>query len=164
MKFVIFNADDFGYGHAVNRGIAEAHETGVVTATTLVVNGVAVDEAVAIARQRPGLSVGLHVNFTNEAQRLFDIEDPGRVRDELQRQFDRFCELMGRKPAHLELFVCQRGLDRPGIRALGGHEREHRTAPHMSRLCLFLSGADNPAETFDRRSLERPELPVQTSQ
>ena len=29
MKFVIFNADDFGYTRGVNRGIAEAHRNGV---------------------------------------------------------------------------------------------------------------------------------------
>lgn len=102
MKFVIFNADDFGYGHAVNRGIQEAHEKGVVTATTLVVNGAAVDEAVRLSRGLPGLSVGLHVNFTNEAERLFDFEDDALVRRELRRQFDDFCQRMGRKPAHLD--------------------------------------------------------------
>jgi predicted glycoside hydrolase/deacetylase ChbG (UPF0249 family) len=74
----------------------------VVTATTLVVNGAAVDEAVGIARELPGLSVGLHVNFTNEAQRLFDFDDLGLVKQELQRQFDRCCELLGRQPAHLD--------------------------------------------------------------
>lgn len=102
MKFVIFNADDFGYGRGVNRGIREAHERGVVTATTLVVNGAAVDEAVGMARELPRLSVGLHVNFTNEAQRLFDFDDLVLVKQELRRQFDRCCELLGRKPAHLD--------------------------------------------------------------
>jgi predicted glycoside hydrolase/deacetylase ChbG (UPF0249 family) len=102
LKFVIVNADDFGYGHGVNRGIAFAHDNGVVTATTLVVNGPAVDEAIALARQRPRLSVGLHVNFTDEAQRRFDFDDLKLAREELFRQFDRFRELMGKPPAHLD--------------------------------------------------------------
>lgn len=102
MKFVIFNADDFGYGNGVNRGIVEAHRRGVVTATTLVVNGAAVDEAVRLSRELPRLSVGLHVNFTDEAGRLFDFEDERLVRAELRRQFDEFCQRMGRKPAHLD--------------------------------------------------------------
>jgi chitin disaccharide deacetylase len=102
MKFVIFNADDFGYGHGVNRGILEAHTNGVVSSTTLVVNGVAVDEAVRMSREAPGLSVGIHVNFTNEAERLFDFENETLVRAELRRQFDEFCQLMGRKPAHID--------------------------------------------------------------
>jgi predicted glycoside hydrolase/deacetylase ChbG (UPF0249 family) len=33
---------------------------------------------------------------------LFDFDDVGLAKDELQRQFDRFQELMGRKPAHLD--------------------------------------------------------------
>jgi predicted glycoside hydrolase/deacetylase ChbG (UPF0249 family) len=102
MKSVIFNADDFGYGHAVTRGIVEAHTRGVVTATTMVVNGEAALEAAELAKGLPGLSVGLHVNFTNEATSWFDIEDEALVRDELQRQFDRFVELLGRKPAHID--------------------------------------------------------------
>lgn len=102
MKFVIFNADDFGYGHAVNRGILEAHTKGVVSATTLVVNGAAAFEAVRMAKDLPGLSVGLHVNFTNEAQRLFDFEDLSLVKKELRRQFDLCGEMLGRKPAHLD--------------------------------------------------------------
>jgi len=102
LKFVIFNADDFGYGSAVNRGILEAHTKGVVTATTLVVNGAAVDEAVRMAKDLPALSVGLHVNFTDEAQRLFDFDDLELVRKELRRQFDLFGKRMGRQPAHLD--------------------------------------------------------------
>lgn len=102
MKFVIFNADDFGYGYGVNRGILEAHTKGVVSSTTLVVNGVAVEEAVRMSKDAPGLSVGIHVNFTNEAERLFDFENETLVRAELRRQFDVFCELMGKKPAHID--------------------------------------------------------------
>lgn len=102
MKFVIFNADDFGYSSGINRGIAEAHERGVVTSATLVVNGIATAEAVRIAREHPQLSVGLHVNFTNEAQRLVEFEDPVVCRAELRRQFDTFLDLMGRLPTHLD--------------------------------------------------------------
>jgi chitin disaccharide deacetylase len=102
VKFVIFNADDFGYGKQVTRGIVDAHRNGVVTATTMVVNGEAAHEAAELAMGLPGLSVGLHANFTNEATSWFDIENEALVRDELQRQFDRFVELMGRKPAHLD--------------------------------------------------------------
>ena len=30
-KFVVFNADDLGYSLGIDRGIAEAHERGVVS-------------------------------------------------------------------------------------------------------------------------------------
>ena len=102
LRYLIVNADDFGYGRGINRGIAEGHDRGIVTSATLVVNGRAADEAVAIALDRPKLSVGLHVNFTNEAQRLVEFDDPLTCRAELRRQFDLFCEKVGRPPTHLD--------------------------------------------------------------
>ena len=102
MKFLIINADDFGYGRGVNRAIVELHDQGVVTSTSLMVNTPATAEAVALAATRPGLSLGLHVNFTNEAQRLVEFDDPAICRDELRRQFDRFVALIGRLPTHLD--------------------------------------------------------------
>jgi chitin disaccharide deacetylase len=102
MKLVVFNADDFGYSRGINRGIAEAYERGVVTSTSLMVNTPATGEAVALARDLPNLSIGLHVNFTNEAERLVDFYDPRVARAELRRQFDSFVDLMGRLPTHLD--------------------------------------------------------------
>ena len=102
MKFVIFNADDFGYTRGINRGIVEAHRTGVVTSATLIVNGIATEEAVALSKEMPDLSVGLHVNFTNEAERLVELDDPEVAGAELHRQFDRFFALLGRLPTHLD--------------------------------------------------------------
>jgi predicted glycoside hydrolase/deacetylase ChbG (UPF0249 family) len=101
-RFLIVNADDFGYGRGINRGIAEGHDRGIVTSATLVVNGGAVNEAVAFARERPRLSVGLHVNFTNEAQRLVEFDDSLTCRAELRRQFDQFCDKLGRLPTHID--------------------------------------------------------------
>jgi predicted glycoside hydrolase/deacetylase ChbG (UPF0249 family) len=101
-KLVIFNADDFGYSRGITRGIVEAHRKGVVTSTSLMVNTPATLEAVASARDLPDLSIGLHVNFTNEAERLVDFYEPRVARQELRRQFDRFVSLMGRLPTHLD--------------------------------------------------------------
>ena len=61
MKRLIVNADDFGLTRGVNRAIAEAHQHGVVTSATLMAGGPAFDEAVALARSLPRLSVGCHV-------------------------------------------------------------------------------------------------------
>lgn len=102
MKFLIINADDFGYGCGVNRAITELHDQGVVTSAGLMVNTPGTEEAVALASARPGLSLGLHVNFTNEAQRLVEFDDPEVCRRELRRQFDRFVALTGRPPTHLD--------------------------------------------------------------
>jgi len=102
VKRVIFNADDFGYSRGINRGIIEAHERGVVTSATLVVNGAATEHAVGLAQAHPKLAVGLHVNFTNEAERLIDLESRDACRAELRRQYERFLYLMDGKPTHLD--------------------------------------------------------------
>lgn len=102
MKFLIVNADDFGYGPGVNRGIAEAHDRGVVTSAGLMVNTPGTEEAVRLAAARPSLSLGLHANFTNEAQRLVEFDEPAICRQELRRQFERFTALVGRLPTHLD--------------------------------------------------------------
>ncbi len=61
MPRLIVNGDDFGAAPAVNAAIAEAFRAGILTSASLMVTGEAVDEAVALARELPGLRVGLHV-------------------------------------------------------------------------------------------------------
>jgi len=102
MRFLIVNADDFGYGNAINRGIERACRCGIVTSASLMVNTPGTGEALDIADRLPDLSLGLHVNFTNEAQRLVAFENPEVARTELRLQFHRFVELTGRLPTHID--------------------------------------------------------------
>ncbi len=55
------NADDFGFTPDVNEGIVEAHRRGILTATTLMANGAAFDDAVRRAREVPSLDIGCHL-------------------------------------------------------------------------------------------------------
>ena len=61
MKQLIVNADDFGFTRDVNAGIVEAHTRGILTATTLMANGDAFDDAVRLAREHPTLDIGCHM-------------------------------------------------------------------------------------------------------
>jgi chitin disaccharide deacetylase len=61
LKYLITNADDFGYTRDVNDGIIHAHRQGILTATTLMATGAAFDHAVALARENPSLDVGVHL-------------------------------------------------------------------------------------------------------
>lgn len=99
---VIFNADDFGQGAGINRGIIECHERGVVTSASLMVTGRAVSEAVALSRDHPRLSVGLHWDVWGEDERDFDISDTAAVRDEFHRQLDEFVRVTGKLPTHVD--------------------------------------------------------------
>lgn len=61
MKRLIINADDFGFTRDVNAGIVHAHREGVLTATTLMANGNAFDDAVRLAYENPALDIGCHL-------------------------------------------------------------------------------------------------------
>ncbi len=58
---LVVNADDFGFTPDVNEGIVEAHRRGILTATTLMANGDAFDDAIACARETPSLDIGCHL-------------------------------------------------------------------------------------------------------
>ena len=60
-KQLVVNADDFGFTPDVNLGIVEAHQCGILTATTLMANGAAFEDAVGLARATPTLDIGCHL-------------------------------------------------------------------------------------------------------
>ena len=76
MRTLIVTGDDFGFSRGVNRAIIEAHDSGVLTHASLMVSGSAAAEAVALARSRPDLSVGLHLVVVDGAATLSASEIP----------------------------------------------------------------------------------------
>jgi predicted glycoside hydrolase/deacetylase ChbG (UPF0249 family) len=110
-RYLIVNADDFGQSHGVNRGIIEAYEHGIVTSASLMVRWPAAREAAAYSRQRPSLSLGLHVDFSEWAYRnghwvsLYEVvsmNDITAVADEVSRQLAMFRRLVGMEPTHID--------------------------------------------------------------
>ncbi|HJS96608.1 MAG TPA: ChbG/HpnK family deacetylase [Solirubrobacteraceae bacterium] len=97
MARLIVNADDFGLTVGVSDGIAEAHSRGIVTSTSLMVDAPAAAHAVELARELPELSIGLH--FADDTPAL---DEPGHAAREFARQLDRFRELLGREPTHVD--------------------------------------------------------------
>jgi chitin disaccharide deacetylase len=63
---LIVNADDFGITAAVNRGIVDAYDRGIVTSTSIMATAAAFEHAVDLARSRPGLAVGVHLVLTEQ--------------------------------------------------------------------------------------------------
>jgi predicted glycoside hydrolase/deacetylase ChbG (UPF0249 family) len=57
----VVNADDFGFTPDVNEGIVTAHRDGILTATTLMANGEAFEDAVRLAAEVPTLDIGVHL-------------------------------------------------------------------------------------------------------
>ena len=95
MRYLIVNGDDFGAGRGINRGILEAHRRGILTSTSLMVDLPTSEEAAALSRGVPDLSVGLHVDLDAAAH-------GSEYGAELHRQLRRFEELMGRPPTHID--------------------------------------------------------------
>jgi chitin disaccharide deacetylase len=62
-RTLIVNADDFGFTPGVTRGILAAHDDGLVTSTTAMATGVGIEDALAEARRRPALGVGVHITL-----------------------------------------------------------------------------------------------------
>src|SRR5579871_109698 len=58
---LIVTADDFGLHEAVNEAVERGYREGVLRAASLMVTAPAVADAVARARNSPGLAVGLHL-------------------------------------------------------------------------------------------------------
>lgn len=85
-RYLIVNADDLGMTAAVNQGIFEAHEHGIVTSASLMVNRPAAPDAAKTLAEHPHLAVGLHLE----------------AGDDWWRQLERFRELVGRDPTHLD--------------------------------------------------------------
>lgn len=67
LKYLIPNADDFGFTRDVNEGIIHAHRQGILTATTIMATGAAFDHAVALARENRSLDVGVHLVLVGSA-------------------------------------------------------------------------------------------------
>jgi predicted glycoside hydrolase/deacetylase ChbG (UPF0249 family) len=101
-KICIINGDDFGASSGVNRGIIEAHRDGILTSASLMINMPGAEEAIELSVANQDLSVGLHVNFTNEGDPVIDLTDTEAARAELRRQYELFLALMGRPPTHID--------------------------------------------------------------
>jgi len=61
VKQLIVTADDYGASPEVNDAVQSCHETGILTAASLMVSGAAAADAVRRAKMLPRLRVGLHL-------------------------------------------------------------------------------------------------------
>lgn len=107
---LVVNADDFGRSAGVNAGVLRAHDQGIVTSASLMVRWPAAVDAVAQARSRPGLGLGLHLDLgewayaAGEWKAVYTVcgESAAEIEREVAAQLDRFRELVGMEPAHLD--------------------------------------------------------------
>ena len=110
-RILIVNADDFGLSDGVNRGIVQAHDYGVVTSASMMVHKPATAQAAALARDRPLLSLGLHIDvgewrYENgcwlASYERVSQNDPLALKAAVTEQIDIFRDLTGADPTHLD--------------------------------------------------------------
>ncbi|MGZ4815889.1 MAG: ChbG/HpnK family deacetylase, partial [Terriglobales bacterium] len=103
MRRLIVNADDFGLTPGVNCAIAESHQRGIVTSTTLMANSGSFDDAVELSRRMPRLSVGCHVVLVDGNPVLGPEQVPSLVTEsEFPPSFGAFAKLALRKKVRHE--------------------------------------------------------------
>jgi hopanoid biosynthesis associated protein HpnK len=81
MKTLIINGDDFGISSSTNQAVLRAHREGILTSASLMVNGAAFEEAVALARAHLTLSVGIHLVLVHGKSTLPPKEIPDLVNE-----------------------------------------------------------------------------------
>ncbi|WP_368541163.1 chitin disaccharide deacetylase [Enterobacter soli] len=121
-NLLIVNADDFGLSKGQNYGIVEACRRGVVTSTTALVNGDAVEHAALLSHEVPALGVGMHFvltlgmplspmpGLTRDGQLgkwIWEMAERGalpldEITRELDCQFNRFVDIFGHEPTHID--------------------------------------------------------------
>ncbi len=118
---IIFNADDFGYTKSVTDGIIFACKNGVVKSTTALVNTPYLEYSFQESLGCPDLGVGVHLNLTigksltknkTLSDKAGNFYKPAQLRDkeidldevylEFKAQIERFIEVFGRLPSHLD--------------------------------------------------------------
>ena len=141
-RLLIVNADDFGQSGGVNRGVARAHEEGIVTAATVMVRWPAAEEAAVYVRRRPGFDVGLHLDLGEwhyvdgdwwPRYEVVDTADATAVEAEVGAQLDAFGRLFDRDPSHLD-----------------SHQHVHRHEPVRSALRRVGERLGVPVRDFNR--------------
>lgn len=123
-RALIVNADDFNLTAGVSQGIAEAHRSGIVTSTTVMVNLPGLRRNLRYIEGLPTLDLGLHLNVTfgppasaaNKVRSLLGpdglfVRDPlrqlregdgGEIAGEWNAQVEAFMAALGRRPTHLD--------------------------------------------------------------
>jgi chitin disaccharide deacetylase len=144
-KRLIVNADDFGFTPDVNRGIIESHRHGILTATTLMANGEAFDEAVRLARATPTLDIGCHLVLIGGRSlltgRAYPLTVPRLLAALARRDLNAYAELKAQTHRILEAGVQPTHLDT--------HKHTHLAPPVLDAVARI-------GEEFGIRWVRRP--------
>ncbi|XP_071093236.1 carbohydrate deacetylase-like [Haliotis cracherodii] len=127
MKLLVITGDDLGYSKERNEGLVDCFRKGVITHTSLMVNGIAAEHGVTLCKKH-SVPIGLHFNISEgvpvseatkssslvdkealflEKERFWEAAKGGHldikdVKVELEAQLTRFEALVGHPPIHVD--------------------------------------------------------------
>lgn len=107
IRRLITTADDFGDTAGVNAAVLKAHREGVLRFASLMVLRPEAAAAARIARDNPGLGVGLHLELCADApgkaglRYFFDARARAGLEGEIRGQIEAFLKL-GLRPTHVD--------------------------------------------------------------
>ncbi len=112
---------------ALNKGIIEAIENGIVTSTSVIVDAIAANEAGELTKY-PVVSIGLH----------FELKEVVSVEAELERQIEKFVKIIGRQPDYIDTHkyhTTDKGIEMV-LKAYTKKSPKKATIPILSRIWL----------------------------
>jgi predicted glycoside hydrolase/deacetylase ChbG (UPF0249 family) len=97
MKYLIINADDFGYSEIFNEEILSLLEKEFITSTTVMVDEITENQQKQILKlikitEKKNQSIGLHLDLKNI-----------NFKEEIERQYKLFFSIFKKNPSHLDL-------------------------------------------------------------
>ena len=97
MKYLIINADDFGYSKVFNKKILELMEKTFLKSTSVMIKYVDNEQREQIERLKSirnnlDVSVGLHIEFAGD-----------NFKPQIEEQFNKFISMFGFKPDHIDI-------------------------------------------------------------
>jgi len=146
-KYLIINADGYGFTYGINRGIEETVECGVVTSISVNANFEAASELAAFARRYPKVSAGVHLNPVVGCP-LSDLKRiPTLVNDEGEFHYHDFARRLMRGMIDLDELSLELSAQIRRVREMGveishldSHQGQHLYPPYF-RVFLQLLNA-----------------------
>jgi hopanoid biosynthesis associated protein HpnK len=133
-KYVIFTADDFGLADPLNAAVTLAHRQGLLRCASLMAAGPRTREALGLARQLPGLCLGVHLTLIQGRASLPPSAIPDLVNSEgffpnnpVATGWRYFCQSQVLPDVRRELAVQIETILRAGVQVwhLNGHLNLH---------------------------------------
>lgn len=197
MKYLIVNADDYGLHPSVSAGIRKTHLEGILTSTTTMMNMPDAQSALEMAAEQcPNLGLGVHLTLTagapllspDQLPRLLRLSDGMRfpretrlrehaafvpadeVKAEWRAQIERFIQLAGKKPDHLDSHHHSSYYTSPFFEAMLELAAEYKCAVRLpfwdvdqpisgdyAYLCKDWPAGVNPRELAHRHNIPFPD-------